>query len=662
MTMNSIFSRLNLAAILIFISVVSLSAQEFSAKLKFEEPIDVTALANEDFIKDKDEVILKDHRVNELNYSEKGELKAYFYIHKRVFVNSDDAVSRNNKIYVSFSNAIDLIDFDARVISPNNEIKTLGKEALKEGVDEDDVKYNYFAISGAEVGGVIEYYYLIERNPVLHGSLNAITNKAFSKEVIFDLISPENLVFETNTINGFAPLEKDTSIADYNFLRSYNTDVKALNKEPFSNSGAKDPTVYFHLKQNTATGKGNSYTFGVASQNIFENTHKPFNKKEQKLAAKVLKNSKVDPKADTKTKVLDLELYLKQNFSVYSDKDPRLETPESIFEIKAFNDLGAIRVYNHLLNELGVESEIVVTCNRFRHPFQSDFESFTFLDKYILYLPEIDSYLNPAGKFDRLGVIPPGFLHNNGLFIKKVSLGGISTGSGSVKFIKAPNHDHTKNDMFIEVKLDESLDSLNVTLGQQWSGYYAQTYQPYFGLLPEDVEKEITDDFVYNIVDDAKIKSIEVVNGGFEHFMVEPLTVNATFSSPSLLEKAGRKILVKVGDLIGPQSELYQEKERTLPVENSFNRTYYRKIKIEIPEGFTCNNLDDLNITVNPFNEGSNDAFFTSKYSLNGNVVEVEIDEVYNRIYYPLEEFEDYRAVINAAADFNKVVLVFDPI
>ena len=35
-----------------------------------------------------------------------------------------------------------------------------------------------------------------------------------------------------------------------------------------------------------------------------------------------------------------------------------------------------------------------------------------------------------------------------------------------------------------------------------------------------------------------------------------------------------------------------------------------------------------------------------------------ENSEFYNIINYPLDKFEDYKAVINAAADFNKIVII----
>ncbi|MEI9957560.1 MAG: hypothetical protein WDM90_14975 [Ferruginibacter sp.] len=49
--------------------------------------------------------------------------------------------------------------------------------------------------------------------------------------------------------------------------------------------------------------------------------------------------------------------------------------------------------------------------------------------------------------------------------------------------------------------------------------------------------------------------------------MKKPLTIEADITTADLLEVAGKKILVKLGEVIGPQEEMYQEKARQLPLQ-----------------------------------------------------------------------------------------------
>ena len=51
---------------------------------------------------------------------------------------------------------------------------------------------------------------------------------------------------------------------------------------------------------------------------------------------------------------------------------------------------------------------------------------------------------------------------------------------------------------------------------------------------------------------------------------------------------------------------------------------------------------------------------FVSSYKLTGNTLDVEVLETYRNIKYLPSEFEVFKKVINAAADFNKVVLVLE--
>ena len=51
---------------------------------------------------------------------------------------------------------------------------------------------------------------------------------------------------------------------------------------------------------------------------------------------------------------------------------------------------------------------------------------------------------------------------------------------------------------------------------------------------------------------------------------------------------------------------------------------------------------------------------FDSYYKLDGNILTVTADEHYRENIVAPEDYEEYRKVINSAADFNKVTLVFE--
>ena len=115
-----------------------------------------------------------------------------------------------------------------------------------------------------------------------------------------------------------------------------------------------------------------------------------------------------------------------------------------------------------------------------------------------------------------------------------------------------------------------------------------------------------------------------------------------------------------MGEIIGKQTELYQENVRKLPIEIQYPHHYVRKIKIILPEGATAKNLEKFAMDYKTQLNGKTEAIFMSTYEKKDNTINVENTESYELVNYPKESFDQYRAVINAAADFNKIVIVIN--
>jgi hypothetical protein len=59
-------------------------------------------------------------------------------------------------------------------------------------------------------------------------------------------------------------------------------------------------------------------------------------------------------------------------------------------------------------------------------------------------------------------------------------------------------------------------------------------------------------------------------------------------------------------------------------------------------------------------NNGKESCKFTSTYKLEGNLLTVNCFEIYHENFTPMSAYPEYVKVINAAADFNKIVIVFE--
>src|SRR5690606_2526418 len=185
---------------------------------------------------------------------------------------------------------------------------------------------------------------------------------------------------------------------------------------------------------------------------------------------------------------------------------------------------------------------------------------------------------------------------------------------------------------------------------------------PYIHLSKEDDRKELMEGFAKNINEDITIVKTELLNGDPELFGIKPIQINVEFTSEAFTEKAGKKYLFKDGELIGKQIQLYQEKARVLPIENEFNRSYFRTINITIPEGYKIANLNDININNSFVKNGLKLLVFKSFYELNDRILKITADEHYRENIIETTNYESYRSVINSAADFNKLVLILEPI
>ena len=75
--------------------------------------------------------------------------------------------------------------------------------------------------------------------------------------------------------------------------------------------------------------------------------------------------------------------------------------------------------------------------------------------------------------------------------------------------------------------------------------------------------------------------------------------------------------------------------------------------------GYAVRNLNDLNVKAGP--DAAKPEFdFYSSYVQNGQTVTVTVSENYRQLRWLKADFEAFRAVVNAAANWNKVVLVLD--
>lgn len=642
--------------LLYLLFTITTQAQEFYKSYDWDKApkYNTSDFAEEGLVSVKEKIATEFYFTPDNNFVE-------FYLeHKVYYLNSDEAIEDYNKVYLPYDSDSELIVNKARVITPQDKVINLDDSKILTATnDETQRTYKYFAFEGIEKGSLIEFLYVVKRSPSYSGKRISFQDEFQKRNVEFDVFAPSNLVFKFKSYNGLKEVEEDTIIENKNHWFFKLPKIKKLEEETQALYAADRQFIIYALDKNLANNTRDITSYGKVAQNVYDFYNAEISKKTSSAIKKLIKELNIDTNTDLETKIRVVENYIKTNIYAAEFSNEKLSDLNSIIQDKVASDTGLIKLYIAMFNAMDIKHEMVFTCSREFMHFDKEFEANIFLQDIILYFPKTKKYLAPNENNSRYG-FPPGFLTDTyGLNIKQVKVGDFVSAVGKIKKIKPVEASFSKDNMVINVGFDtEDVSLINVKLKKAMSGYYGMYLHPFMNLIKPEDKKEVVEGFAKSLNESVTINETKVENEDPTLFGVKPLIFNIDFSSDVFVEKAGNKYLFKVGDLIGPQMELYQEKDRVLPVESEFQRTYERTINITIPEGYEIANLDDINIDNTFEKDGKVLLSFKSSYQLNGDILTITADEFYKVNRIPVEIYEDYRRVINSAADFNKITLV----
>lgn len=608
-------------------------------------------------------VSLQEKYIVEFAYSADNVFEEYNLEHKAIWLNSNDRIEDFNKIYLPYSSTSELLKSKARVITKEGKIIELDDSKILTAQDEETGKnYKYFAFEGVEKGSVIEYFYVEKRFPSFSGTAFRLQSDYEKKNVGFDLYSPPNLVFDFKSYNGLPQFTKDTLLKTKSHWKIGPIGLKALPREEQAPYDASRAFLVYKLDKNTAKNLNDISSYDKVAQNNYNYLNTQPSKKTEELLQEFIRTSIGGQDTTIESKIRSIDKAIKTDFYLSDGNDESLKDLQQILTKKVGSTSGLMRLYIACLNLLKIEHEIVITSNRERLKFDNDFEAHNFLNEYLIFFPSLKTYLSPSEMDTRYGYPPAWLTDNYGLFIKEVSVGNFKSAIGKIKYIEPLPAEKTIDKMIIDVKFDESdITSNTIRLDRSFSGYYAMPIHPYMHLIKGEDRENIIENLAKSMNDNVVVTDSEIVNQDPSLFGIEPIQFIIDTKTNSLVEKAGKKYLFKVGELIGAQIQMYQDKERTLPLENENTRSYYRTINISIPKGYRIANLDELIIDHGFTENGKNLFSFNSFYQMEDGILKINADEHYEVNIVPPSIFEEYRKVINSAADFNKIVLILEP-
>jgi hypothetical protein len=602
-------------------------------------------------------LITLERRINEIYLNKENVFEELTIFHRKIKVETNDAINSFNKIYIPLTNVIEVVGVEARFISPSGKITDVPQESIREVENlENKGNFKILAIEGAETGGEIEYYYKLRKKLNPYGSLT-IQNDDTKTNVEIIFAYPAALEFYFKSYNGFPDFvaSSDTSTKT-NYLKASIPYISAIPEERYAAYDANLMRYEFTLTHNNYSSVLRIYSFSKAGNNVYTNLYET-TKAEKSVVKTALKGLQISS-FPVMEQVRRIENWLKSELVISEDL---AGTPsiDQMLKMKQTTKYGMMRLMVAFFNQLNVKFETVLACKVTERKFDPEFNGWNYLNDYLIYFPEVNQVILPENPSYRIGLMPSIYEDSYALFLHPITYGeDLNTLAYDIKKLPKENYKNNTDSLIIKIKMNMDHMNMEADIHRVFTGELASSFQSVWQLINTEKQDELVSSMFNMGTQNTTIRSYNLKNYYPSDIGYRPLLWDVKLTANALIEQAGDDILVKIGETIGEQAELYQETNRKLPVYVGSLHSYFRKIEFDIPEGYTASNLEDLKMKVEMIRNNKVSCCFTSDYELSGNKLIVYSTEYYSELEYPVGEFEAFRNVINAAADFNKKTIL----
>jgi hypothetical protein len=595
------------------------------------------------------------HVYNEVAALDANRIARYQVTHELVQVNSVAGVEANNKRYVVATGYSTLESLNIRVLKDGKEVFR-ADETDQIAVEQEGTEYRMVALENVSVGCYIETV-IVEMRDINRPGTYYVQNAVPIREYSMVWNTPKYIALE-GKVSNMKEMARDSIIEDRRFLTFVAKDVKALQDEDYCFSERNRGKLDLKYKK-IENGIFREKLWADVAMNIYNNFFEEFDKNESGVKKFVKEMKLADMKSD-KEKLFALEDYFKRQIAV--DPSYTSAKPTDVFKSKRANNFRRNQLFYWTLRVAEIPFELVFTCEREMSRFDKDFASDAYLSMALIYFPQQDMYMDLEDLGARAPVYDSQSHGQDALFIKFVELGGNMSPVSSVKRIKTYPVDKNIIEEKYTVDFASGAASTVTKYHKSYTGNADQSLRFFAFMVSEEERTEQFEEMIKSGQPEATITDLEITNYNFEKMdeINAPFTVKAVVTGKDLLEFAGEKVIFKVGNVIGKQAELYTEKPRQNPINVEFLHSYRRTITVNIPEGKKFSGLDQLNRNVECKDGETVYGRFLSTYKVENGQLVITIEESYLALDLELALYEQFRAVINAAADFNKIDLILE--
>lgn len=648
---------------ILFLLLISFPIFSFSQKTEFESYGWDTfpAIKNSDTIKCVNgAAITLDRRIFETYLNAENYFEEIFVYHRKVKIDSHNALSSFNKIYISLDNVLEILNIQARFIAPNGKITVLPKESIKQ-IDnlDNDGDFRTFAIEGAEVGGQIEYFYVLRKKYDAESGY-FLQDRIPKSNVDIVFAYPSKVEYLIKGYNGFPAFKLDTTNPEKTYQRAHVDYMPAIEEEKYANYRAGLMRFEYTLAYNHYNSMLRKFSWKTACDNTYTNVYNL--SKSDKAVALALYKQVISDKDDLNLKIRSIENWLKTNISIKKEIPYQKDLSE-VVRLKQANLTSAVRLFVAILISGGIDFEFVETGQNSSRPFDPDFNCTNFLDYYLIYFPSIHQYLVPADIEYRMGLIPQEFQGQYGLYMHPENYNDdIEALTYAIRQIPVQDHSLNTDSLLINLSLNSNLADVDAKIHRSIKGAFGRVFQNLLPNQTKDKKKEVCGQFFSMGKQNPQISALDIQNEHPNNIGLNPIVFDVSLKAGELIENAGNDLLFHIGEVIGRQAELYQEQSRKLPIHVGVLHNYYRKIIFQIPSGYSVANPENLDMNVEMKSGGKIGCIFTSHAEIKGDQLVVVSHEYYTDEAYPASRYNEFRDVINASADFNKRAILLKKI
>ena len=561
----------------------------------------------------------------------------------------------DNEIIISKINVSEIVDVRAKIINKDTIISYSFDEMKKMiNSDDSDENYNNYKLPNLNEADIVEIMYTVKKDFNFNG--NKIIEESFpillSKFILIENNFKSNIKIYNSNNSFVSEIIFDGKKSKQIIFNNLN----ATANEQYSTPIANKIKISYQCYENRDDVSQIEY-WGNLAQNVSELF---FPKKVNKKAKEILKEIKygyVKIPWDELKIANAIDEYIKTNFIISDEDDPKLNDIEYMLSNKISNDFSIIQVYSSLFKEANIEYEVAISCNRYFLKFDPELFDSNQLREFLIYLPNQEKYISPNRAEYRVSEAPENLLGNYGIFIDN----DLDYYFSEITLFDRDFSQIKKN---IKVNIPRNLNKIKIDEIRSFSGYWAITNRNYIYLSESEKTDFLVDFFTINGLDNKKVRKYNIKNFDISHNTFNtPLEITSTISTSDLIEEKEGLTYLKIGKVIGLQSNLFEEKQRINPIEINFPNSYDYNIKVNIPRGYKIVDYSELNKSKEYISvDGNSTAKFLSKATVNGNVLNINIKEYYKELRYNKKRYQEFREVINAAAKFYESSLLLEKI